>query len=214
MQPSLEWLQASERSKMSNWVAERAAWAGAYEPTEQDWSIALQRVAAQRREAFADTLARVVFDEIERGETDGSYMMDGRKVAVPSATELYMVGGAGQGIVIPSHMLGDERRMHAGIEMLREKVAELEGSSDDRLFLGTWLGPEGLYLDISNGIDSYAKMVATMAARPGELAVFDAMNVVCIDRDELDYTLSAYEGYASGAYGEWNASKPHPTWLP
>lgn len=190
-----------------NWVAERSKWAGAYEPTEYDWNMALQRVAAQRRVSYADTLARVIFDDIERGETDGSYMMDGRAFRVPTSYPWYFVGGAGPCVMIPDWMVDQEKYVKATVEMLRDKIAELEGMSNDQIFLGTWLDGGRVYFDVSNGIGEYRSAVATMATRQSELAMFDAMNMDSIYREDMDFSTQTYAGYHSKAYAEWNRSK-------
>lgn len=179
-----------------NWVEERSKWAGVYSPSEYDWQLAKERVAA-RKEAYADTLMRVVFDEIQRGETDGSYSMDGRKFPVPSATEAYFVGGAGPCLLVPPNVWQNEYYFKSAIEVLRSKISELESISNDPLYLGTWESGGDIYLDISNCIASYRDMAATMAARPLEQEAFDAMNIECIKRADINYQKAANDGYKS-----------------
>ena len=147
------------------WGSNRYYW----RPTSRDMKMAKMR-AAGRKLAFAETLTRVVFDDIARGNTGGSYYMDGRPVNIFDP-DLYFVGGAYDGIVLTESEVRDEGDVKAAVELLRSAISYLESSSDDPICFGFWIDGGDCYFDVSNVVYGEAEAVALGKFR-GELAIY------------------------------------------
>ena len=154
---------------MANWVELKVKRVGSYEPTEYDLRLAYSRVFALR-EAYADTVARVLFDDIIRGQWGGSYYMDGR-VVNQSDPELYSVGGAREGITLSTNEIKSEDDVKAAIELMREQVVECQSDSDDEVCIGFWIDGDTCYFDVSNVVRGF-KEASRLANHRGELAIY------------------------------------------
>ena len=176
------------------------------------WKMAHARVAG-RKEAFAETLCRVVFDDIARGNTGGSYYMDGRPVNIDDP-DLYFVGGAYDGIVLDEREITDEGEVQAAVELLREAISYLESSSDDPICFGFWIDSGDCYFDVSNVVSGEAEAVALGKFR-GELAIYHPATGSDIDVNRsARRALSKYEqrrqgeSYASAMRRRHSAGNP------
>ena len=154
-----------------NWVKLRVERVGSYNPSLHDWSIAYGRVFSER-EAFAETLARVLFDDIARGEWGGSYYMDGRPVN-QNDPELYSVGGAMEGITMAKSELKSEDDVKAAVELMREQIMLYQSDSNDPICLGFWVDSASdiCYFDVSNVVSGFREASQLANAR-GELAIY------------------------------------------
>lgn len=134
-----------------------------------------QRSASMEYLAFADTVARVVFDDIARGEWGGTYYMDGRSVNVGDP-DLYAVGGAyPTGITFEKSEVDSYVDVLAAMELLREVVAELQTDSDEPVGIGFWIdsADDGMcWFDVSNIVSGEDEALA-LARKRGELAVYN-----------------------------------------
>ena len=136
----------------------------------RDIRIARARVAG-RKEAYADTLARVVFDDIARGFTGGTYYMDGRPVDV-NDPNLYSVGGAYKAVVLRDDEINSEGDVKAAVELLREAISYLESTSDAKVRLGFWQEDNGdWWFDASNIVEGFDEAIGLAKFR-GEIAIY------------------------------------------
>ena len=125
-------------------------------------------------EAYADTIARVIADDIARGEWGGTYLMDGRPLNTDDPS-LYGVGGA----VCETEIPLDEgesavyTEVLAACELLREVISDLQSTSDDLVTIGFWKSEErGVYcFYVSNVIRGYYEALALGRER-GEEAIY------------------------------------------
>ena len=129
---------------------------------------------ASRREAFAETLARAIYDDIRRGEWGGTYYMDGRALN-PSSGDFYAVGGAmdNSEIVLSMDEVKSEGDVKAAIELLREVIANLQADSEgfDEIGIGFWVDGDDCYFDASNIVDG-RESAMQLARHRGELAIY------------------------------------------
>lgn len=129
---------------------------------------------ASRKTAFADMLARVVFDDIERGNIGGTYYTDGRILDVRSdPRDLYAVGGGmpNSEIKLSKSKISSEEDVKAAIELLREAIVTLQADSDDPVGIGFWEYNGDYYFDVSNVVDGLVS-AEQLARHRGEIGIY------------------------------------------
>ena len=149
-------------------------WIEAYRNVAVALSNRGRKTASMRYLAYADTVARALFDDIQRGEWGGTYYMDGRAVR-QSDPSLYAVGGAyPTGITMELSEIDSYVDVLAAMELLREVVVELQSDSDEPIAIGFWIdsADDGLcWFDVSN-IVSGEEEALSLARKRGELAIY------------------------------------------
>lgn len=165
--------------------AYRAVWSG-------------EKTASMTFEAYADTVARVIFDDIERGQWGGTYYMDGRAVRGQYDDTLYSVGGAyPTGITLEKDEVTNYVDVLAAIELLREVIVDLQSDSDELIAIGFWIDSEDndlVWFDASNvvaGLDNAMEL----ARKRGEKAIY---HFYTDSEIRVDYPVSAGKGYGKG----------------
>ena len=131
-----------------------------------------KRYVLDRKLAFAETLARTIFDDIARGEWGGTFYMDGRALN-PAEGDFYAVGGAldNSELKLDEYEIKDEGDVKAAIELLREAIVQLQSDSDDPVGIGFWFDNGYWYFDVSNIIDG-KESAMQLARHRGELAIY------------------------------------------
>lgn len=173
-------------------------------PSERDVALA-KRYAMHRREAYADTVARAIYDDMMLGkDTGGSFRMDGHKILPYEHPEgIFLVGGAYEGLVMEFSESKSYEDVHAAMELLREAVVGLQEDSDDPVVIGYWLDSmddNRVYFDVSNMLLDESEAIALARSR-GELAIYDMANgrdvrVADVRRAELAAPPFDSKGYA------------------
>ena len=152
-----------------------------YMPSERDKRLGrMIRRARMDRQAYADTVARVIYDAIMSGDDGGSYWTDGRKVNAESDKRardgegMWSVGGAHEGIVLDASEVRDEGDVQAAAELIRECIVDLQATSDDPVCIGFWRDTAtNLYwFDVSNVVFYYEEAMG-LARDRGEIAIYD-----------------------------------------
>lgn len=149
-------------------------WIRAYRRVALYFSDSAPKTAAMERMAYAETIARALFDDIQRGEWGGTYYMDGRAVR-ENDPDIYGVGGAyPTGITFDKDELDSYIDVMAAIELLREVIVRLQSDSDEPVAIGFWIdsSDDGLcWFDVSNIVrDEDAAL--SLARKRGEIAIY------------------------------------------
>ena len=152
-----------------------------------------------RKEAFADTLVRVLFDDIQRRQSGGTYFLDGRCVQRgdrdPEGRCYYAVGGAmdNSEIRIDESEFKSEEDVRAAVELLREVIVVLQEDSDDPVGIGFWFGSAGLCcFDASNIVVGEQSAIA-LGQHRNEEAIYNLTD------DEEIYLRDVWAAHAARA---------------
>ncbi len=135
------------------------------------------KTADMKFEAYAETIIRVIADDIARGEWGGTYYMDGRPLN-SSNPELYAVGGASVDTEIPldEGEVVIEADVAAAIQLLRDVIVELQSAGVDDVYIGFWKtderGDMAVYcFDVSNAVEGFEN-AKSLGLERGEDAIY------------------------------------------
>lgn len=175
------------------WGMEKSVWI----PSEQDIKLAVEYVSA-RHEAYAnvDAVAHALYDDIARGNSGGSYYMDGR--IVPSCDDkLYSVGGQSDGVKLKRTETFSEEDVHVAIELLRDAIVGLQADNDDPLCIGYWFEGDDCCFDVSNMVTGQTNAV-DLARERGEFAIYHFSDSTVIPTASFDPKPGAYDKTGAG----------------
>ena len=127
--------------------------------------------------AYADTVVRMIIDDLRRGTGGGTYLMDGRSVRPGDG--YYAVGGAVDRteISVPEkNLLLYPETVQAATELLRDVVMDLEAQNlGGEIGIGFWVEDGEVFFDVSNLIQGRENAIEVAKER-GELAIWDFAN--------------------------------------
>lgn len=183
------------------------------------WIDAYRRVATSFVEAhkagrhmfaFAETLARAVFDDLmvvkETGyanDPGGSYYMDGRSVIVDQPDIWCVGGGYKGGIPLPIEEVDNEGDVMAAVQLLREEISYMQATTDDEIVFGWWVSDGLCYFDVTNLVEG--KDVALQLGRErGEDSIYEPYTDTTLKCARRSMSKAEREAFGR-SYARWNA---------